>query len=52
VPTKEKGRSYNKTTEQTLLLAVENQENDILHTNSTEEKAKSSPAKLNVMKRE
>lgn len=55
-PTKEKepayGNSRSKTTENILLLAVENQDNDFLYTNSATEKEKSSPAKLNVLKRE
>lgn len=35
--------------ESVLLLAVKNQENDFLHTDSTKCKEKASPAKLNVL---
>lgn len=40
--------SYKEKTENILLLAVKNQENDFLYTNSAKDKEKSSPAKLNV----
>lgn len=35
--------------ENLLLLAVKNQENDFLYTNSAKSKEKASPAKLNVL---
>lgn len=51
-PLKEKEQSYmnlsNVKTENILLLAVENQDNDFLYTNNAKDKEKRSPAKLNV----
>jgi hypothetical protein len=38
----------NVKTENILLLAVENHDNDFLYTNSANDKKKGSPAKLNV----
>lgn len=53
-PIKEKEHAYlnlsNDKPENYLLLAVENQDNDFLYTNSAKDKEKASPAKLNVFK--
>jgi len=53
-PDKNKEQAYlnknNKSNENILLLAVENQDDDFPFTNSAVDKKKSSPAKLNVFK--